>query len=445
MSTAQATIDAVELCARPLARRIYQAVVVGLAIFLLTLVAFKQDFRGYLAEIRLTGPVMDGLDLEEAADWVKKLDDAVAAVANRPAATPGRAQLRITYIAMQPQEAASHVEDLAERWLYQYLPARLQSYRQAALADLRSVATTARDREDQARQQLELLRQAQLTQLQAKNAPEIEASPAVTTPEAEGINISSRNTVIQKLADVRIALTALSGERTSEHPRVRTLLLEAAALEQQLGILPGQPLPASTTVLAPQFVTHSQSHDTTNQAVAEVAAKISAALTELGQAASDRQTAEFCLSERMQDLAHEITTVHWSKARSVSVSRLGGTPRFSTLAFAGILAAIGGAVTFRAGRNDLAERALRSTTELASSLELPVVANLAYLRGFKITMVRRILSPGRLQLAVRLADAVVALSVVACLLSIAIEPTLARQVLADPFGALSEVLGRFGV
>ena len=445
MSTAQATIEAVELCARPFARRIYQAVVVGLAIFLLTLVAFKQDFRGYLAEIRLTGPVMEGLNLDEAADWVKKLDDSVAAVANRPASTPGRAQLRITFIAMQPHEAASRVEDLAERWLYQYLPARLQAFRQSALADLRSVATAAHHREDQARQQLEVLRQTQLTQLQAKNKSELDASPTPPQPVAAGDDISSRDTAIQKLADLRIAITTLSGERTDEHPRMRTLQLEAAALEQQLGLLPGQALPAIATSQAPQFVSHSPSRENTTQAVAEVAAKISIALTELGQAASERQTAEFYLSERFQHLASEITTVHWSKSRTISIARLGGTPRFSTLALAGIFATIVGIGTFRASRNDLGESTLRSATELASSLELPVVANLAYLRGFKVTMVRRLFSPRRLQVAVRLADAVVALAVVACLVSIAIEPTLARQVLADPFGALSEVLGRFGV
>jgi hypothetical protein len=46
------------------------------------------------------------------------------------------------------------------------------------------------------------------------------------------------------------------------------------------------------------------------------------------------------------------------------------------------------------------------------------------------------------RLASHAAEAIVALAVVACLASIAMEPSLARQVLADPFGTLSEVLGR---
>jgi hypothetical protein len=44
-----------------------------------------------------------------------------------------------------------------------------------------------------------------------------------------------------------------------------------------------------------------------------------------------------------------------------------------------------------------------------------------------------------------MAEIVVAIAALACLLAIAFEPSLARQVLADPFGALSEVLGRFSL
>jgi hypothetical protein len=44
---------------------------------------------------------------------------------------------------------------------------------------------------------------------------------------------------------------------------------------------------------------------------------------------------------------------------------------------------------------------------------------------------------------VHLAEVVVAVAVVACLAAIAVEPALAHQVLADPFGTLSEVIGQF--
>jgi hypothetical protein len=445
MSTAQVTIEAVEFCARPFVRRLYTTLVVALAVFLVTLVAFKQPFRGYLAEVRLAGPVAEGLDLEEAAVWVKKIDAKVAAVSNRPSATPGKAQLRITYIAMQPQSAAARVEELAERWLYQYLPDRLQTYRQSALAELRAAASAARQREDQARQQLEVLRQTQLAQFHSKSEPEPVNSARAVQPRPSTEESANRNTLIQKLADLRRDIAGLSSQRTEEHPRVRTLALEAATLEQQLGLLTGQSLPPLARLAAPQFVSHTMHRTSESRPTAEIAAKINMALAELTEAASDRQTAEFCLSERMQDLTTSATSVHWSKAAAVSINRLGGTPRCSTLTFAGFLAIVAGIITFRAGRFDAASCGLQSTTELASSLELPILADLAYLRGHKNLTGGRLFTPQRIQLIVRLGEIAVAIAVGACLLAIAFEPSLARQVLADPFGALSEVLGRYGI
>jgi hypothetical protein len=75
-------------------------------------------------------------------------------------------------------------------------------------------------------------------------------------------------------------------------------------------------------------------------------------------------------------------------------------------------------------------------------LELPVVGNLLKLRAVAGKLRRRLLTPERVRVASHAAEAIVALAVVACLASIAMEPSLARQVLADPFGTLSEVLGR---
>jgi hypothetical protein len=445
MSTSNATLESVELCARPLARRLYKTVVVGLAVFLVTLIAFKQDFRGYLAEARLSGPVLEGLDLNAATEWIKNHDSNVAAVANRPAANPGKAQLRITYIAMQPQVASARVEELAERWLYQYLPDRLQAYRQEALAEHRKIANAARQREDEARHQLDVLRQTQLTQLQGKDNSD-PATPAILQqPPQTGSEIESRNAVIQKLADLRLAMGALSGERTDEHPRVQKLKLEAAALEQQLGLLPGQPLQRLSAPAPPQYVSHSIADLNPSQRVAEIAALISAALAELSAAASDRQAADFCLSERMQDLAQQNTSVNWSKSAAVSIARLGGTPRCSTLTLAGLLACAAGIMVFRAGRFEIASCSLQSTTQLASSLEIPVLGDLASLRGFVTAKAARLLSPRRTTMIVRVAEGVVAIATFACLVAIAFEPSLARQVLADPFGALSEVLGRFGI
>jgi hypothetical protein len=47
------------------------------------------------------------------------------------------------------------------------------------------------------------------------------------------------------------------------------------------------------------------------------------------------------------------------------------------------------------------------------------------------------------QVVLYAAEAVVVIAVAACLVAMLVEPSLARQVLADPFGTLSEVIGRF--
>jgi hypothetical protein len=179
--------------------------------------------------------------------------------------------------------------------------------------------------------------------------------------------------------------------------------------------------------------------------MADLATKINNSLAELSQASCDRQTAEFSLSQRMQELATQSTSVYWSKAAAVTITRLGGTPRCSTLTLAACLSIVSAVATFRAGRFDLAACSLRSTSELASSLELPILADLAYLRGHKTASPWKFLSPRRLQTLMRLSEATIAIAASACVLAIAFEPSLANQVLADPFGALSEVLGRFGI
>ncbi len=83
--------------------------------------------------------------------------------------------------------------------------------------------------------------------------------------------------------------------------------------------------------------------------------------------------------------------------------------------------------------------------ELASAVVLPVLGDLtgnresgARNRG------RKWITPARLRIVTTVAEGFVVVAAGACLISVAIDPSLAREVLADPFGTLSEVMGRFG-
>ena len=96
MSAPRPPIDAAHFCASPLVRRAYMATVCGLAVFIVTLVVLREPFRGYLAEVHLNGPAIEGLDLKAAARWLKNVDSQVAVVATvageispRPRIRPG--------------------------------------------------------------------------------------------------------------------------------------------------------------------------------------------------------------------------------------------------------------------------------------------------------------------------------------------------------------------
>src|SRR3954470_10746782 len=185
MSASRANFNAAAFCALPLVRRAYQALVVGLAVFLLTLVALRDPFRGYLAEIHLTGPATEGLDLDVATAWLRRADSQVAAVGIPAGEISPKSEIRITHIALRPATAITRLDELAERWLYQYLPEQLQSYRRTALAELRNAVAAARAREDAGRERLESLRQNQMAQM--LHAADERMAIAAANPPAGGV------------------------------------------------------------------------------------------------------------------------------------------------------------------------------------------------------------------------------------------------------------------
>jgi hypothetical protein len=446
------------LCARPFVRRLYQALVVALAVFLVILVGLKQPFRGYLAESRLLGPATEGLDLEAAAAWIKAVDRQVAAVANPPRAELNRGQLRITFVGNRASMAAARVDQLAQRWLYQYLPDRLQAYRQAALVELRAATASARQREDAAHEELEMLRQKQLAGIR-HNVEQIAALASSWIPAQSAallVDPGAADARSKKLAEMREQLGLLADQCTDEHPHVRTLRSQITALEQQLAAAAEATTRETTQAGASQRNGKGHFVSTTSPATLaetpreasslsdDLAKAVSTALADLSRATASRQEAENRLAERMHELSSRASGVQWAKS-SPTVSRLGGTPRCSTLLLASFLACMSGVWVFRAAAADGCSAKLHTAADLASAVELPIVANLAGIASKHKQRLPWLLTPARLKWLVQAGEGVLCVAVGACLLSIAIDPTLAPQVLADPFGTLSEVLGRFGV
>jgi hypothetical protein len=353
------------------------------------------------------------------------------------------------------------------------LPDRLQAYRRIALSDLRNVSQEAREREDAAHEQLESLRQNQLVQMRHAADAEVarlfaqQPGPAATSANAPPDDLGKSH---QKLEALRLELSRLMASYTDEHPQVVTLYWQIAALERQLGIAPGNPAappskgpdlisPASadqhTHVESPAKDTRAASHfvvasavslavaDQRNTLDSDLSLQINAAANDLARASRVRQAAEHRFSDRMQELSNQPTAAQWSAAAPHVVTRLGGTPRSSTLALGGLLASIAGVIMFRAAGAAFQAQKIQTAAELASALELPVVGNISYLRTAVSRLRRRLLTPGRVRALLYASEAVIAVAVAACLVSVLVEPALARQVLADPFGTLSEVMGRF--
>src|SRR5207249_1651392 len=120
-----------------------------------------------------------------------------------------------------------------------------------------------------------------------------------------------------------------------------------------------------------------------------------------------------------------------------------------TLALAGLLACVAGIAMFRLTTVELVKPKIVSVSDLSSVLGLPVIANLPADAGNAASSGRRIatsgwklFTPRRLQVITYCAEGFVAIATGACLLSVMIDPSLVREVLADPFGTLSEVVGR---
>src|SRR5260221_4207268 len=129
----------------------------------------------------------------------------------------------------------------------------------------------------------------------------------------------------------------------------------------------------------------------------------------------------------MQHVSGKPCAAQWSAGPAAIVTRLGGTPRSSTLILGMLLALISGVVIFRAAPGS-GSTTIETATELASTLELPVVGNMTALREAAARMRRRVLTPKRVRPIVQGAEITVLIAVCACFVATAFEPSLARQV-----------------
>jgi hypothetical protein len=288
--------------------------------------------------------------------------------------------------------------------------------------------------------------------------------PAIESPPIEHSKSHDR------LEQLRLELSRLMVSCTDAHPQVVTLRSQIQALERELHLAPGEPPPQSKEPeLAPaaanQFQSRSQrdeyparraSHVVASRAGnpspaahplagVELAAQLEAAIREVTQASRQRQAAEHRLTDRMQELASQPTAAQWSAIPARTITRLGGTPRSSTVLLGLVLGCLAGTVLFRAAGAASHPQCIQTTAQLAGALELPVVGEIRSLRSAAWRFPIQWLAARSVTLSLFASEAAVAVAAGACVVAMLIEPSLARQVVADPFGTLSEVLERFSV
>lgn len=471
MSGPRTSMDAAALCGLPVVRRIYCGLVVGLAVFFVSLVALREPFRGYLGEVRVAGPVPQGLDLEAGAAWLRQSEPRAAIVVTAPDEMRPRGQLRMTLLSLRPEPALERLKELSTQWLGHFLPAQIQEYRRGELAELKAAASIARDQEDQARQTVEGLRQEQLAHMlrMANQAAIAAAAPAAppeeltaVLPEAE----SPEKRLHEKLLALRGELAQALANCTEDHPQVISLRKKIAGVEAEMELLPEQsPPPATGPDLLPELpakvsraLNEGDSRGAGNRSIALTAnspaptsgeesgggdaGRLPDALQVLAQASRARQLAEENLNERLQSLANEPAAADWSADPPRVVARIGGTPQPLTLALGSVLGMMAGGIMFWYSAALVIPRKLHTAADVEACMGLPVMAG---------SSGGAIIQPAlpsqhaveRTRAVVLVAEVIVAVAAGACVLSVAMEPALAAQVLADPFGALSEVIGRW--
>ncbi|MDX1944953.1 MAG: hypothetical protein SFU86_06065 [Pirellulaceae bacterium] len=448
MSAARPTPPAPALALSP-SRRGYRGLVVALAAFLLAITLLRQPFRGYLAEVRITGHAGEEVDLASARAWLAAAADGMSVQLVRSPLYPGDCELQVQRLARRLPDANTELNNLARRFLENYLPQQLADYRQARLSRLQSELAAARDAEDTQRIRVEELRSKQLARVAERRSGESAAEEdSLPTARTFGVAASSgpSSELRKRLALLRAELARLLSTCTEEHPQVITIRSQISRLEAELAAPAGElrldpaasarPLPAemrlvSTASLVPVGPT------------TDLAAELETATAELAAASRNRQWAERQLQTAIDRAAAREALPTWSATPARVVARVGGTPTIFTLLVAGLMSAVAGGAMFRLATRVFARPLIDSAEQLATLLPVPLVGQTPAGRcSLNQRLVR--IGPAMVRGGTRAAELLIIIFAGVCLVSVLADQTLAAQFVADPFGALSEVVGRIG-
>jgi hypothetical protein len=445
----------------PLVRRAHKAVIVGLAIFFAVIIPLGEPFRGYQAEVRVSGPSSEAIDADRLREWIRQTDESAAvAVATRTTGA-SRIEIRIGRVCSRLAAATQTLDDLARRLLVEELPAQHAVHRQRSLSVLQTNLRAARNAEDALRSRAQELREVQLAaRNQAPpptpidNAPSaIAAAPPAVPPAGEAP--AARNERQQQLESLRLELARLLASFTEEHPQVLAIRRQIDSLEQAEPAaqaeridppaldLPPARAAAYHDLREPQFVSVSPSDGSPAPDLAVIAAELATIQKDLSLAGEHREAAERRLQSTLAELAANSPTAAWNAEPARIVARLGGTPRMLPVILALLAASVAGVIMFRATHVLVLPRVLQSARDLAAALPIPLVGRNPASGGQPVaTGPRTIVTPARVRLVTKAAECVLLTILAVCVGAIFLDPTLALQFGDDPLGVMSEIFGR---
>lgn len=452
----------------PLVRRLHKSVIVGLAIFFAVIIALGEPFRGYQAEVRLSGPTSEAIDADRLRDWITQSDSQAAVAIARQTSGNARVEIRVGRVATRLTSATQALDELARKLLTEELPQQHAAHRQTVLASVQEDLQAAREAEEALRSRTAELREQQLA-LQSQSPsfqPADAAGPAEPPPafvqsaplEAATAPDPAAEERRKQLDSLRLELARLLASFTEEHPQVLAVQRQIDSLEQpstaiearqqspgdgpDLSAAPGERAAAYQDLRSSQFVSVPTGISKAASELAELTADLNTLQQELTLAAQHRALVEERLQTTLASLASTSPTAAWSVEPARIVARLGGTPRMLPVMLAIVASVVAGVIMFRATRVLALPRVLQTASDLAASLPIPLVGRNPSITLAGSAVPRLIVTPTRVRLVTKAAEAILLIILAVCVCAIFLDPTLALQFSDDPFGVVSEIFGR---
>jgi hypothetical protein len=418
---------------RPSGIRAYATLVVALAAFLASMVVLRVPFRGYLIEGRLSGRLGDGLDRPAVEAWLTSAAPGVHVRVD--AGEGGRCEVVLQQVAPRAGETQIAIDRVTRQFAEQFVTQRREASRQARLSRLQAEVQSARDTEDAIRASLDQDRPEQWVHAPRAAHPEtppvpsaepVSPAPLAAVPLAVGD--ARLKALHERLEALKVELAGLLGNLTEEHPRVITLRSQIAGLERELaapdsgiarGTRPDKPASYETQTGDAEGVVDAQAN--------------------LAAATRARQWAERQLQAEVERLS-SAAGYPWSIEPARVLARVGGTPRALTLFAAALITLVAALVMYFASATLIPRLMIQTADEIADVLAMPLIATTQV--SPRAGPPKRRLAPWTVKFAVHGAEIILAAMFLALAFTMLSDRWLAGQVIADPFGVLSEVAGR---